>query len=35
MAEKGRKEEAARWMLQAQFDLKAAQWNLQGFDFDV
>jgi len=30
MAERGRREEARRWILQAMYDLKAAEWNLEG-----
>jgi len=30
MAEVSRHQEARRWMLQAGFDLKAAEWNLKG-----
>ncbi len=35
MAEAGRQEEARRWMLQAKFDLKAAEWNLEGGFFNT
>ncbi len=35
MHETGRREEAARWLAQAQFDLKAAAWNLQGGFFNT
>jgi HEPN domain-containing protein len=35
MAEGGRREEARRWMLQAGFDLKAADWNLEGGFFNT
>jgi HEPN domain-containing protein len=35
MAEMGRHEEARRWILQATFDLKAAEWNLQGGFFNT
>jgi HEPN domain-containing protein len=35
MAESSRREEARRWILQAQFDLKAAEWTLQGGFFNT
>ena len=35
MAEAARPEEARRWMLQAKFDLKAAEWNLEGGFFNT
>jgi len=35
MGESGRHEEARRWILQAGFDLKAAEWNLKGGFFNT
>jgi HEPN domain-containing protein len=35
MGESGRHEEARRWILQARFDLKAAEWNLEGGFFNT
>ena len=35
MGESGRHEEARRWILQARFDLKAAEWNLKGGFFNT
>lgn len=35
MPEAGRREEARRWVSQAQFDLKAAAWNLEGGFFNT
>lgn len=30
-----RKEEASRWLLQSRYDLKAAEWNIEGGFFDT
>lgn len=35
MAKAGRKEEARRWISQAIFDLKGAEWNLEGRFFNT
>ncbi len=35
MAELARKDEARRWISQAMFDLKAAEWNLEGGFFNT
>jgi HEPN domain-containing protein len=35
MTKAGRKEEARRWILQSRFDLKAAEWNLEGGFFNT
>lgn len=35
MAKAGRKEEARRWISQAIFDLKGAEWNVKGGFFNI